>query len=103
MLCHFFNSNKRSRRSDQFTRQLSPSTLAQLKDAAQIKEFELRAMQHFNRRREFWMHIVDAGELGILLLEQSGGHWQKSWIELENIPVPAPELVGEKKGGEGHE
>ena len=36
------------------------------------EEFELRAMQHFNSGRQFWRHVVDGGELGILLLENNG-------------------------------
>ena len=53
------------------------------------EEFELRAMQHFNKRREFWRHVVDGGELGILLLDNDGSSWSKTWIELERLPTPA--------------
>ena len=67
------------------------------------EEFELRAMQHFNKRRAFWRHIVDGGELGILLLDNDGNSWTKTWIELEQLPATEEKRVGEKRGGESGE
>ena len=49
------------------------------------RNFALRAMKHFNKKKEHYRHLVDGGKLGVLILDFSSGSWSHYWCKLEKI------------------
>ena len=59
---------------------------------------ELALMGWCNKRNEYWRHVYDCGELGILdLYIGHHGLWQSSWLDIENVPPGAMLDFGEVK------
>ena len=47
-------------------------------------QFAMSAIKHFNTKRQWWEHYVDAGELEILHLEWNGS-WRWKYIVPEKF------------------
>ena len=54
-------------------------------EAEERKAFVLHAMQHFNKKGQYYRHVVDGEKLGVLILDWASARWIHYWCKLEKI------------------
>ncbi len=51
------------------------------------EEIEIAVMQYLNKIDDWSTHFYDCGQNGILHIRWGHHKWEKSWVEIESLPL----------------